>query len=144
MKSSIQLLTVRLNVHLRSLVFDKIKLKLSVDKSVKGALLFAAEPFPILIPITPTKGFAKYIQSDKRAKERLSAFGFHYPEPSANFIFATRPGIDAKALFEALKKEDIYVRYFNAPRIDQYLRITIGTDEQMDELFKFLEKYLTD
>ena len=71
MKSSIQLLTVRLNVHLRSMVFDKIKLKLSVDKSVKGALLFAAEPFPILIPITPTKGFAKYIQSDKRAKERL-------------------------------------------------------------------------
>ena len=80
----------------------------------------------------------------ERAKERLSAFGFRYPEPSANFIFATRPGTDAKALFEALKKEDIYVRYFNAPRIDQYLRITIGTDEQMDELFKFLEKYLTD
>lgn len=80
----------------------------------------------------------------ERAKEKLTAFGFHYPEPSANFIFATRPGTDAKALFEALKKEDIYVRYFNAPRIDQYLRITIGTDEQMDELFRFLEKYLTD
>ena len=77
-----------------------------------------------------------------RTKERLSALGFVYPEPSANFIFASRPGTDAKALFEALKEKDIYVRYFNVPRIDQYLRITIGTDEQMDKLFEFLENYL--
>ena len=78
----------------------------------------------------------------ERTKERLSALGFVYPEPSANFIFASRPGTDAKALFEALKEKDIYVRYFNVPRIDQYLRITIGTDEQMDKLFEFLENYL--
>ncbi|MDI9241608.1 histidinol-phosphate transaminase [Fusibacillus kribbianus] len=78
----------------------------------------------------------------ERTKERLSALGFVYPEPSANFIFASRPGTDAKALFEALKEKDIYVRYFNVPRIDQYLRITIGTDEQMDKLFEFLKNYL--
>ena len=78
----------------------------------------------------------------ERTKERLSALGFVYPEPSANFIFASRPGTDAKELFEALKEEDIYVRYFNSPRINQYLRITIGTDEQMDIFFKFLENYL--
>ncbi|QNM06832.1 histidinol-phosphate transaminase [Qiania dongpingensis] len=78
----------------------------------------------------------------ERSKERLSRLGFVYPEPSANFIFARHPGADARKLFEALKKEDIYVRYFDAPRIDQYLRITIGTDEQMDILFDFLERYL--
>lgn len=78
----------------------------------------------------------------ERAKAKLTALGFEYPEPSANFIFATRPGTDAKTLFEALKKEDIYVRYFNSPRINQHLRITIGTDEQMDTFFGFLEKYL--
>lgn len=78
----------------------------------------------------------------ERTKARLTELGFVYPEPSANFIFATRPGTDAKALFEALKKEDIYVRYFNSPRINQHLRITMGTDEQMDEFFAFLEKYL--
>ncbi|MCI8549003.1 MAG: histidinol-phosphate transaminase [Lachnospiraceae bacterium] len=78
----------------------------------------------------------------KRSMERLSALGFVYPEPSANFIFASRPGTDAKALFMALREKDIYVRYFDAPRIDQYLRITIGTDEQMDALFRFLEDYL--
>lgn len=77
-----------------------------------------------------------------RTKKKLSALGFIYPEPSANFIFASRPGLDARELFEALKKEDIYVRHFDAPRISQYLRITVGTDEQMDVLFEFLEKYL--
>ncbi|MCI8466039.1 MAG: histidinol-phosphate transaminase [Lachnospiraceae bacterium] len=77
----------------------------------------------------------------ERAKKRLSALGFVYPEPSANFIFARRPGTDAKVLFEALKENDIYVRYFDAPRINQYLRITIGTDAQMDALFDFLEHY---
>ncbi|MCD2492116.1 histidinol-phosphate transaminase [Lacrimispora sp. NSJ-141] len=78
----------------------------------------------------------------ERSKKRLSRLGFVYPEPSANFIFARQPGADARELFEALKKEDIYVRFFDAPRIDQYLRITIGTDEQMDILFDFLESYL--
>ena len=78
----------------------------------------------------------------ERTKERLKALGFVYPEPSANFIFAGRPGTDAKALFEALREKDIYVRYFDAPRINRYLRITIGTDEQMERLFDFLENYL--
>ena len=78
----------------------------------------------------------------ERTKERLTALGFTYPEPSANFIFATKPGMDAGRLFEALKEQNIYVRYFHAPRIDQYLRITIGTDEQMDEFFEFLERYV--
>ena len=72
----------------------------------------------------------------------MTRLGFTYPEPSANFIFATRPGTDAKTLFEALKEESIYVRYFDAPRISQYLRITIGTDEQMEAFFRFLEHYL--
>ncbi|MCI8506426.1 MAG: histidinol-phosphate transaminase [Lachnospiraceae bacterium] len=79
----------------------------------------------------------------ERAKERLKALGFVYPEPSANFIFASRPGTDARALFLALKEKDIYVRYFDAPRINQYLRITIGTDEEMDTLFEFLAGYLS-
>ena len=77
----------------------------------------------------------------ERAGARLKALGFVFPEPSANFIFASRPGTDAKALFEALKEKDIYVRYFDAPRINQYLRITVGTDEEMDRLFEFLENY---
>jgi histidinol-phosphate aminotransferase len=48
----------------------------------------------------------------------------------------------AKDLFASLKAEGIYVRYFNKPRIDNYLRITIGTDEEMDTLLAFLKNYL--
>ena len=48
----------------------------------------------------------------------------------------------ARELFEALKIKKIYVRYFNKPRIDNYLRVTIGTDEEMDALLAFFRDYL--
>ena len=44
--------------------------------------------------------------------------------------------------FEALKIKKINVRYFNKPRIDNYLRVTIGTDEEMDALLAFFRDYL--
>ena len=58
----------------------------------------------------------------------------------SNFIFATHSAVPAKKIFEALREQKIFVRYFNQPRIDNYLRITIGTDEEMDALFEALEK----
>ena len=48
----------------------------------------------------------------------------------------------AKEIFEALKKAGIYVRYWDKPRIGNHLRITIGTDEEMEQLYAFLEKFL--
>lgn len=45
-------------------------------------------------------------------------------------------------MFEALKSRQIYVRYFAQPRLENYLRITVGTDEEMEELYHFLEGYL--
>ena len=78
----------------------------------------------------------------EEAKKQLMALGFTFPDSTANFIFATHQRVPAKTIFEELKKRNIYVRYFNKPRIDNYLRITIGTDEEMEELYKFLEHYL--
>ena len=63
--------------------------------------------------------------------EQLSSLGFQVASSQANFIFAKPSGIDAKELFEALRGAGILVRYFDKPRIDGYLRITIGTAEQM-------------
>lgn len=77
-----------------------------------------------------------------RAKTEFTSLGFHYPEPGANFIFVTHPEYPARELFAALREKDIYVRYFNQPRIDNYLRVTIGTDDQMDRLFNFLREYM--
>lgn len=78
----------------------------------------------------------------ERAKQSFTELGFVYPEPGANFIFVTHPEYPAKELFTALREKDIYVRYFDQPGIDNYLRITIGTDEQMDALFNFLRGYM--
>lgn len=84
----------------------------------------------------------KVINTRERVKDELKELGFHFQDSKSNFIFASHPNYPAKELFEALKQEGIYVRYFNKPRIDNYLRISIGTDAEMDELITFLEKYI--
>ena len=74
--------------------------------------------------------------------QELKRLGFVFNEPMANFIFASHPKYPAKELFEALRKEKIYVRYFDQPRIDNYLRITVGTDDEMKALIRFFENYM--
>ena len=85
---------------------------------------------------------AKIIETREWAKEELTKLGFSFTDSKANFIFATHKEVSAKEIFEALRKADIYVRYFNSPRIDNYLRITIGTKAEMESLFEFLKAYL--
>ena len=77
-------------------------------------------------------------------KEELQKLGFEFPDSRANFIFARHPRYDAGELFEALKKQDIYVRHWDSERIRQYLRITVGTREEMEILFRFLRKKISD
>ena len=84
----------------------------------------------------------KIIRTRTWVAKELKALGFEFNEPSANFIFATHPKYPARELFEALRKENIYVRYFILPRIDNYLRITVGTDSEMETLIQFLKAYI--
>lgn len=84
----------------------------------------------------------KVIATRERVKLELKELGFIFPDSQSNFIFASHPEYSAKELFEVLKQADIFVRYFNKPRIDNYLRISIGTDAEMDELIAFLKKYM--
>jgi histidinol-phosphate aminotransferase len=84
----------------------------------------------------------RIIRTRERVKKELSALGFIFGDSMTNFIFASCPGVNAAGLFEAMKKEGIYVRYFNRPVISDYLRITIGTDEEMDVMLSFLRRYL--
>ena len=70
----------------------------------------------------------------------LTELGFECLPSGANFIFAKHKSIPGAKIFDDLRNVGIYVRHFDAPRIDDYLRISIGTDEQMDELFKFLKE----
>ena len=84
----------------------------------------------------------KIIDTREWSKTRLTELGFTFPDSMSNFIFASHNRVPAKELFEALKKQQIYVRYFDQPRLSNYLRISIGTREEMEALFAFLEKYL--
>ena len=88
------------------------------------------------------EGVRKIVETREWAKEELRKLGFVFPDAKANFIFARHPEVDANELFQALKENNIFVRHWNAPRIDQYLRITIGTREEMATLFDFLRTYI--
>lgn len=84
----------------------------------------------------------KVIDTREKSKQRLKELGFSFPDSYSNFILATHKSCPAKELFEVLKEQKIYVRYFETERISNYLRITIGTPEEMDTLFSFLTEYL--
>ena len=83
----------------------------------------------------------KVIVTRERVKMELSELGFSFQNSKSNFVFATHKTMPAKEIFEAAKKEGIYLRYFDKPRINNHLRISIGTDKEMDVLVSFL-KYL--
>lgn len=72
----------------------------------------------------------------------LSALGFEVLPSAANFVFATHPTRDAGELAAELRKRAIIVRHFRQPRIDQFLRITVGTDEQCGALIGALREIL--
>ena len=84
----------------------------------------------------------KIIKTRERVKSRLRELGFSFMDSRTNFVFAAHEKASAKEIFEMLKENGIYVRYFAKPRIDNYLRITIGTDEEMDRLLSVLGEYL--
>ncbi len=84
----------------------------------------------------------KIIRTREEAKLRLAELGFTFPDSQANFIFASHKTKPAQEIFQALKEANIFVRYFPQERIDNYLRITVGTDEEMEQLFSFLKQYL--
>ena len=79
----------------------------------------------------------KVIETRKRVTLELEKLGFDVLDSQTNFIFATHNEHNMKSLFEYLKTQKVFIRYFSLPRIENYVRITIGTNEEMDI---FLEK----
>ena len=85
---------------------------------------------------------AKVIKTREMTKTRLKELGFIVPDSYANFVFVKHPDVEGQELFTALRQVGIIVRHWNTKRIDQYLRISIGTDEEMERMINFLEEYL--
>ena len=84
----------------------------------------------------------RVISSRARLGTEMAALGFEILPSAANFLFATHPGHAAAELFSELRERGIIVRYFDKPRIDNYLRISIGTDAQCDALLAALRELL--
>ena len=85
---------------------------------------------------------AKIQATRERVKKELTALGFTFPDSKANFIFASHKSIPAKEIYQALREQDIYVRFWEKARINNSLRISIGTDAQMDTMLAFLRQYI--
>jgi histidinol-phosphate aminotransferase len=87
----------------------------------------------------------KIIATRDKTAASIRNLGFDLTPSSTNFLFAEHPDISAETLFYELKKRGILVRYFNKPRISNRLRISVGTEEQMDyvvgQLADILRKY---
>jgi histidinol-phosphate aminotransferase len=82
------------------------------------------------------------IKTRENLIQSLNTLGFETIPSSANFIFTKHPKHDAAKLSAALREKHIIVRHFILPRINQYLRITIGTDEQCDALVKAIKEII--
>lgn len=86
---------------------------------------------------------AKVIKTREWTKNELAELGFEFGDSKSNFIFARHPKMSGQALFEKLKAEQVFVRHFSKPeRIADYLRISIGTDQQMQKLISILERII--
>lgn len=84
----------------------------------------------------------RIVKVRETAKKRFAALGFSGTDSQTNFLFITHEKVPAAEIFEALKRKQIYVRYFSAPRLDNYLRVSIGTEEDMEVMYEFLKDYL--
>ena len=82
---------------------------------------------------------ARVIQTRERSAQTFREMGFTVLPSQTNFLLVAHPEKSAKELFEKLRAQKIFVRYFNQPRVDNHLRVTIGTDDEMDKLFEALQ-----
>lgn len=75
---------------------------------------------------------------------QLRSMGFDVLDSSTNFVFASNKNIDIKDMFEYLKSKNVFIRYFDLPRINNYVRITVGTDDEIKILLDEIKKYVGD
>ena len=85
---------------------------------------------------------AAVVETRNWTKQQLEARGFAVLDSRANFLFASTKRKDGGTLYKKLKENGVLVRHFDAPRIADWLRITIGTPQQMQGLLAALDKIL--
>lgn len=84
----------------------------------------------------------KIIQTRTWVTEELQSLGFKVLPSQTNFVFTTHETYPAERLYEALRQRNILIRYFKTKPIENYIRITIGTDEEMKQLIRAIEEII--
>jgi len=84
----------------------------------------------------------KVKRSRFQLQQDLQAIGFQVRDSQGNFLLATPPNKQASQIYQSLKAQNILVRYFDLPRLTDKLRITIGTDEQNQQLLQAIAKLI--
>jgi histidinol-phosphate aminotransferase len=107
--------------------FDTIKDSYNVNGLTQAAGLAALRD-----EVTFRVNMGKVLATRARVAAVLKQRGCEVPESASNFLFIRKPGWDAKAVFQHLRSRRVFVRHFDLPRIRDRLRVTIGTDAEMD------------
>ena len=85
---------------------------------------------------------AKVIETREWTKKELKRLGFSFRDSRTNFIFATHESVPAQTIFDVLREKHIFVRHFGQKRIENYLRISIGTQEEMERFIRETEQII--
>lgn len=89
------------------------------------------------------KTLKRVIETRERVADAMTEMGFVFLNSQTNFLMASHPNHSMKDMFDYLKENNILIRYFNLPRIDVFVRITIGTDEEMDAFLSAVKSFLS-
>ena len=84
----------------------------------------------------------KIIENREKMSKALGEMGFAVTDSKTNFVFAKHPSIGGEKIYLSLKEKGVLVRYFKKPRIDEFVRITVGNDEETDALIAGMKKVI--
>ena len=118
----------------RELIEGLNRVKDSFNSYPLDAVAQAAAKVAILDASWQAQSAAVITESRKRMTEGLEALGFEVLPSSANFVFIQHPALSGREVFDGLRQQDILVRRWDRPRVEQWLRITVGTLAQTESL----------
>ena len=125
-----------------SLIADLNRVKFSLNPYNINRLTLKAGQAALEDTVYFEKTRAAIVDTRTWTKQQLEARGFAVLDSRSNFLFASTQKKNGGELYRKLKKKGVLVRYFDAPRIENWLRITIGTPEQMQIFLNTLDKIM--
>ncbi len=120
----------------KEIIDDLNRLKFSFNPYNMNSVAIAAASAAISDKAYYDGTTAAVVAVREQTKQALAGLGFTGTDSQSNFLFVTHPAVKAETLYTELRKRGILVRYFNKERINNYLRITVGTKEDMEALVK--------